>query len=219
MPTACCKQSGARKWGPSFPEVRSGRHCFNLVDMDGGLSWSFSMQAGFRAWSRPCKSAGPTPVWRRPSIRGREGCGGRGRRTCRARRWPASGNLGRGASHRRPGPGRGPRPHGRGHAGGRCPQVVPPPYAPIRTRWSASSRSCAGPQGTRRSGSAGQAGRAGADPEGLAGRAGAGVATVRLGLDPEGPNQAACRHSSNPDMMDCISPPALCPRPRQRGPG
>ena len=76
------------------------------------------------------------------------------------------------------------------------PQAVPPPYAPIRTRWSASSRNCAGPQGPRRSGPAGQAGRAGADPEGLAGRSGAGVATVRLGLAPEGPDNLAA------DMFD-----------------
>ena len=71
-----------------------------------------------------------------------------------------------------------------------------------RTRWSASSGSCGGPSraGSIRTCRPSRArySRAG----GLAGRPEAGVATVRLELDPEGPDRPAHQSSSRMDVLD-----------------
>ncbi len=73
-----------------------------------------------------------------------------------------------------------------------APQVVQPPYAPELNPVERFFRELRrGPRGPGVSRLAGQAGGAGTGPESLTGGSGAGQATVRLGLDPEGPDQAA----------------------------
>ena len=39
------------------------RHCFNLVDIGGGVSWAASLPAGFRAWFRPCREPSRARSW------------------------------------------------------------------------------------------------------------------------------------------------------------
>ena len=73
-----------------------------------------------------------------------------------------------------------------------APRVVQPPYAPELNpveRFFRESRRAV--EGRRLSGPAGQAGGPGAHPASLAGGPEASEETVRLGLDPQGPDQPA----------------------------
>ena len=94
-------------------------------------------------------------------------------------------------------------PQGQGHAGrGRAPGGAAALRPRVESGRALLPGAAPGHRGTRLSGPAGQAGGPGAGPERLAGGSGAGQATVRLGLDPQGPEGSAHRYASNSIMMN-----------------